>query len=52
MFRKFNVTVDPDVKSLIVSGDQDLMLELLKELYSTSITWTPVQDESNLGNLT
>ena len=41
VFRNFSVTVDPDVKSLIVAGDNEMILELLKELHATTITWNP-----------
>ena len=34
-FKKFNVIIEPDVKSLIISGDREMLLELLKELFDT-----------------
>ena len=34
IFQKLNINVDPDEKSLIVSGDLEMIHELLKEIYS------------------
>ncbi len=51
-FRKFNVTVESDVKSLIVAGDQETIVLLLNELHATCVTWTaPYEDNSATLNV-
>ena len=32
-FSMFNISIDPDTKSLIIAGDRDMLTEVLKQLY-------------------
>jgi len=49
VYRKLRINLDADIKSLVISGDYEMMHEILKEVYANVYTYLPVGQVENFN---